>query len=195
MAKHPAIFLDRDGTIIEDKGFINNPLDIEFYPNSFEALQSLQEYFFLFIITNQSGVSKGLITENEVKEVHRYMIGALKAREITIFDIFYCPHKNEDNCKCKKPNPYFIRQAAELYDIDLNKSFIIGDHPSDIQCGINAGVTPIYLLSGHGRKHRNELESDFKICENIFEASEYILSTCKINYLAASNGGIRLKRN
>ena len=177
MAKHPAIFLDRDGTIIEDSGYINNPLNIEFYPYSFEALQNLQGHFLLFIITNQSGVSKGLITENEVEEVNKHIIGALKARGIAIYDTFYCPHKNEDNCECKKPKPYFIHQAAELYNIDLTKSFIVGDHPSDIQCGINAGVTPIYLLSGHGSKHRNELNSDFKICENILEASKYILKS------------------
>ncbi len=177
MAKHPAIFLDRDGTIIEDNGYISNPLNIVFYPNSFEALQILQEHFLLFIITNQSGISKGLITGNEVEEVNKHIIGVLKARGITIYDLFCCPHKNEDNCECKKPKPYFIHHAAGLYNIDLTKSFMVGDHPSDIQCGINGGVTPIYLLSGHGRKHRNEMNSDFKICENILEASKYIMKS------------------
>jgi D,D-heptose 1,7-bisphosphate phosphatase len=181
MAKHPAIFLDRDGTIIEDNGYINNLLDVEFYPYTFNALQKLQEYFLLFIITNQSGISKGLITENEVKEVNQHIVSALKKREITIFDLFYCPHKTEENCECKKPKPYFIHQAARFYNIDLTQSFIIGDHPSDIQCGINAGVTPIYLLSGHGCHHQDELEADIKICNDLSEASKYILSVFKSN--------------
>lgn len=181
MAKYPAIFLDRDGTIIEDKGHINNILDVEFYPYTIKALQNLQEHFLLFIITNQSGVSKGLISENEVKEVNQHLVGTLKTRGITIFDVFYCPHKNEENCDCKKPKPYFIHHAARLYNVDLTRSFMVGDHPSDIQCGINAGVTPIYLLSGHGRKHRDELNADLKICKDLSEASKYIVSTFKNN--------------
>ena len=180
MAKHPAVFLDRDGTIIEDNGYISDPLNIEFYPFSFEALQILQEHFLLFIITNQSGVSKGLITENEVKEVNNTIVNVLKSAGIAIFDIFCCSHKNEDNCECKKPKPYFIHKAAGLYNIDLAKSFIIGDHPSDIQCGKNAGITPIYLLSGHGSKHRNELNRDLVVHENLLEASKYIISTCNL---------------
>jgi D-glycero-D-manno-heptose 1,7-bisphosphate phosphatase len=181
MAKHPAIFLDRDGTIIEDNGHINILSNIEFYTYTFKALQNLQEHFLLFIITNQSGISKGLISEDEVKKVNSHIVGALKTRGITIFDVFYCPHKSEENCECKKPKPYFIHHAAGLYNIDLTKSYMVGDHPSDIQCGINAGVTPIYLLSGHGRKHRNELNADSKICKDLSEASKYILSTYKSN--------------
>lgn len=177
MAKHPAVFLDRDGTIIEDKGYIKSALDIEYFPFSFKALKILQEHFLLFIITNQSGVSKGLISENEVNEVNSHVLDTFKKSGIVIFDLFYCPHKNEDNCGCKKPKPFFIHRAAELYNIDLAKSFIVGDHPSDVQCGINAGITPIYLLSGHGGKHRNELNSDIKICENILEASKHIMKS------------------
>ena len=190
MAKRPAIFLDRDGTIIEDNGYINDPLNIEIYPFSYEALQLLQEHFLLFIITNQSGVSKGLITENEVKEVNNAIENVLKSTGIAIFDVFCCPHKDEDNCVCKKPNPYFIHKAAGLYNIDLAKSFIIGDHPSDIQCGKNAGITPIYLLSGHGRKHINEVEHDLIIHENILDASKYIISTCHLKSIKENHSSV-----
>jgi len=179
MAKHPAIFLDRDGTIIVDNGHINILSNIEFYAYTFKALRNLQEHFLLFIITNQPGVSKRLISENEVKEVNRHIVGELRTRGITIFDVFYCPHKSEENCECKKPKPYFIHHAAKLYNLDLTRSFMVGDHPSDIQCGINAGVTPIYLLSGHGRKHRDELNANLKICKDLSEASKYIVSSYK----------------
>ncbi|MDP2338381.1 MAG: HAD family hydrolase [Bacteroidota bacterium] len=176
MAKHPAVFLDRDGTIIEDIGYIKDPMDLIFYPESFKALQRLQNHFLLFIITNQSGVSKGITTEREVKEVNNYLLEMLKARGIVIYDIFSCPHKTEDNCSCKKPNPYFINKAAELYNLDLAKSFIIGDHPSDVYCGINAGVNPIYVLTGHGKKHQHEITEEVITCKNVLDASNYIVS-------------------
>ncbi len=102
MAKHPAIFLDSDGTIIEDNGYINKTSDVIFYPHIFEALVLLQKHFLLFIITNQSGISKGLISEPEVQGVNKYITETLKAKGIIIFDTFCCPHKNEDNCNCNK---------------------------------------------------------------------------------------------
>jgi D-glycero-D-manno-heptose 1,7-bisphosphate phosphatase len=177
MARHPAIFLDRDGTVIEENGYIDNALNVEFFPYTFKSLELLQKHFLIFIITNQSGISKRLISETDVQEVNRYITETLKTNGITIIDTFYCPHKNEDNCICMKPKPYFINKAAQLYNVDLSESFIIGDHPSDIECGINAGVTPIYLLSGHGRKHLDELTFNSKICNNLLDASKYIIST------------------
>ena len=177
MAKHPAIFLDRDGTIIEDNGHIYKTSDVIFYPHIFKALELLQKHYLLFVITNQSGISKGLISESDVQGVNKYITETLKTKGIAIFDTFYCPHKNEDNCNCKKPKPYFIKKAAQLYNVDLTRSFIIGDHPSDVECGINAGVTPIYLLSGHGNKHKDELLFNSKICNNLSDAAKFIMST------------------
>ncbi len=176
MPKQSAVFLDRDGTIIEDVGHINDSSFVRFYAYTSEALKKLGEHYVLFIITNQSGVSKGIITEKEVIAVNNYIVNTLRLSDIMIQDTFYCTHKNEDRCRCKKPSPFFIHRAAEVYDIDLNSSFIIGDHPSDIECGLNAGVTPIYLLSGHGKKHLDELKYTVQICHNILEASQLILS-------------------
>jgi D-glycero-D-manno-heptose 1,7-bisphosphate phosphatase len=172
--KHPAVFLDRDGTIVEDRGYIKDPSEIIFYPESFPALNMLQEHFLLFIITNQSGISKGLTSETEVQKVNNYIIETLKQEGIAIYDTFSCPHNTEDNCTCKKPKPYFINKAAESYNLNLAESFIVGDHPSDVLCGVNAGVRPIYLLTGHGLKHRHELTHEVKICSNILEAAYYI---------------------
>ena len=101
MAKHPAIFLDRDGTIIKDTGYIKNPLDMIFFSESFKALRLMQDYYLLLIITNQSGIAKGFITEDEVKEVNNYLVDSFNSRKIMINDIFYCPHKREDNCTCE----------------------------------------------------------------------------------------------
>lgn len=175
MAKHPAVFLDRDGTLIDDVGYIQHSSEVCFYPFTFEALSLLQEHFLLFIITNQSGIAKGITAENEVSDVNNHIIKTLKEQDIVIYDVFCCPHKTEDNCECKKPKTYFINKAQQLYNIDLSRTFIIGDHPSDIQCGLNAGITPIYLLTGHGKKHQDEISKETVIYSNLLEASKYII--------------------
>lgn len=181
--KQAAIFLDRDGTLIQDLGYLKNPQEVEFFPETFPTLLKLQEQFLLFIITNQSGISKGITSANEVKLVNDYIVEALKTNGIIISAVFCCPHTNEDNCACKKPKPYFIHQAAELYHLSLDDSYMIGDHPSDMECGLNAGVTPIYVLTGHGEKHKTELNSECIICGNIAEAAKCILETQTINVL------------
>ena len=180
MVKHPAVFLDRDGTIISDVGHIRDSSMVEFFPFSIQALRKLKYHYLLFIITNQSGISKGILTEKEVERVNKDIEDKLVLSNIRISETFFCPHQNKDNCNCKKPNPFFINHAAARYNLDLSRSFIIGDHPSDIECGLNAGVTPIYLLTGHGEKHRDELIHKVHVCENLMDASELILSTLKI---------------
>ncbi len=175
MAKHPAIFLDRDGTLIDDVGYIKQSSEVSFYPFTFEALSRLKEHFLFFIITNQSGIGKGVTTEKEVSEVNEFILKILEQQEIVIADIFCCPHITEDNCDCKKPKTYFIEKAVQMYNIDLSRSFIIGDHPSDVQCGLNAGITPIYVLTGHGQMHRDELSDGVVVCSNLLEASKHII--------------------
>ena len=179
MPKHPAVFLDRDGTIIEDVGYIHHSSLVAFYSFSFKALQILQNHFLLFIVTNQSGIAKGIVTEKQVEAVNQHITDHLISNGIEVYDTFYCPHKNEDACHCKKPSPFFLNLAARLYNVDLSRSFMIGDHPSDVECGVNAGVTPIYVRSGHGIKHQSELAREVCICGNILDASEFILSTIK----------------
>ena len=175
MAKHPAVFLDRDGTLIDDAGYIKHASEVSFFPFTFEALSLLQEHFLLFIITNQSGIAKGITTEKEVSDVNQYIIETLKKQGIAIYDVFCCPHKSEDNCKCRKPETHFISRAQQLYNIDLSRSYISGDHPSDVQCGLNACITPVYLLTGHGQKHLNEISKETAVCANLLEASKYII--------------------
>lgn len=175
MAKHPAIFLDRDGTIIEDKGYLRDPSDIVLFPSSIRALKELQEHFLLFIITNQSGISNGNLTHQEVIRINKTLLNILKDENVIIYDDYYCPHTKEDNCNCRKPQPYFVLKAAMDYNLDLDNSFILGDHPTDVLCGINAGITPVYLRSGHGEKHIGDVPSGVKVCENILAASSFII--------------------
>jgi len=115
----------------------------------------LQEYFLLFIITNQSGISKGITTDFEVELVNKYIVETLLFNGIIINQVFGCRHKTEDNCICRKQKSYFIKLADELFNLNLRKSFIVDNHPcNEEECGLNVGLTPIYVLTNQGNKHR-----------------------------------------
>lgn len=172
----PAVFLDRDGTIIEDRGYLRHPKEISFFPETLQSLARLQHSFVLFIVTNQSGVAEGRISLLEVKSVNDYILAHLKKNGIAIRDVYVCPHQRSDNCRCMKPNPYFLLLAAHQYGISLPHSFVIGDHPHDVKFAQNGGATGIYVLSGHGRKHQSELQPDVCIANDIAQAVSMILS-------------------
>jgi len=174
-SRKAAIFLDRDGTIIEDRGYLRDASEIAFYPETFEALQRLQDRFLLFIVTNQTGVAKGVLTIKDVERINRRVIAALSERGIAVTDVYVCPHRRMDDCPCIKPKPYFLRKAAERYGIDLGLSFTIGDHPHDIQLARNAGARGIYVLSGHGRKHLAEISDGIEVVNGIKQAAEKII--------------------
>ena len=169
-----AVFLDRDGTIIEDRGNLGDPSEVVFYPESFEALGRLGEHFLLFIVTNQRGISDGLVSRAQVDAVNAYVVARLAEEGVRITDVYVCPHKRSDGCECIKPNTYFLDEAAERYEIDLRQSFSVGDHPHDVQFGVNAGGGGIYVLTGHGRKHSPELHPDTVVTDGIAQAADYI---------------------
>ncbi len=171
-----AVFLDRDGTIIEDIGHLRDPSDVVFFPEIFEALRKLQEHFHLFIVTNQGGIAEGRVTRREANRVNHGIVSALFDRGIEVQDVYTCPHRRSDNCRCIKPKPYFLSKAAELYGINLNASFTVGDHPHDIQLARNVGARGIYVLTGHGWKHLDELPEDTEITSGMAEAAETIMS-------------------
>lgn len=184
-----AVFLDRDGTIIEDRGHLRNPSEVAFLPEALEALRELQKRFLLFIVTNQSGVAKGVITRNDVNCVNTHVIAKLAEAGIKICDLYVCPHRRSDKCRCIKPEPYFLRKAAKVYGLDLKRSFTIGDHPHDIQLAYNVGAMGIYVLTGHGWKHFDELPEDAKTASGMAEAAEMIMS-----HYTAPRGGRRRKQ-
>jgi len=158
MGLNKAIILDRDGTLIEDKDYAFKVEDFELLPGVIEGLKILQENFLLFIVTNQSGIGKGYYTDREFHKFNDHLIRILKEHQIRIERTFYCPHVREDNCECKKPKIKYIREIVDGWNVDINNSWVIGDHPSDILFGINAGSRTVYLISGHGKKHLHELE-------------------------------------
>lgn len=174
--KNAAIFLDRDGTIIEDNGHLSDLSKVVFFQETFDALHRLQQYFLLFIVTNQPGVARGLISREDVNYINSGLVRRLTKARIDITDIYVCPHEQSSNCDCIKPKPYFLQKAANDYHIDLRRSFVIGDHPCDIQLAKNVDARGIYVLTGHGRKHVDELPEDTEVVSGIMEAAEKIIS-------------------
>lgn len=132
-----AFFLDRDGTIIIDKGYLNNPGDIEFIEGIPALLKKIKEKGYLIVIvSNQSGVARGYFDENTVKLVNMMLAEKLKTEyDIEIDGIYYCPHHpeygNQKQCNCRKPKPGMILKAAEELKIDTTRSVMVGDKESD----------------------------------------------------------------
>jgi len=173
-----AVFLDRDGTLIEDIGYAHRIEDLHFLPGVIEGLERLQEHFLFFIITNQSGIERGLYTVDDFHKFHNYFLYQLKCHGIEIERTYYCPHVG--GCDCKKPSTKYIDEAIRLFGIESRDSWVIGDHPSDITMGKNARCKTVYLLTGHGKKHLGELEKEARptmISNDFLSAVESILSS------------------
>ena len=136
-----AVFLDRDDTIIVDKGYLKNPDGIEFLPGIFNGLQFLQNAGYSLIqVSNQSGIGRGYFTEEDYFAVTKRLNDLLNINGITFTGYYYCPHAPNVNCKCRKPKPYLAQKAAIDFDIDLKNSYMVGDKPSDIEFGKNFGA-------------------------------------------------------
>jgi D-glycero-D-manno-heptose 1,7-bisphosphate phosphatase len=170
-----AIILDRDGTLNDDPGYVHKIEHFKLYPNTIKALQSLKGFRF-FIITNQSGIGRGFFTLEDFKKFNDHLVSALEKGNVRIEKTYVCHHHPDEKCGCRKPNIKFIKEIEKSYDIDLKNSWVIGDHPHDIEMGKNAGCKTVYVLTGHGDKHMKELEikPDF-IAKDLYEASKIIL--------------------
>ncbi|HWO95284.1 MAG TPA: HAD family hydrolase [Bacillus sp. (in: firmicutes)] len=145
-----AVFLDRDGVInevlTERVKFVNKPHQLYFLPGVPEAIKKLNAQFdYIFVVTNQGGVGLGFMKEEQLKKVHDHMIAELKKEGATIHDVAYCPHKPKAGCACRKPGSKMIEDLAEKYDIDLSKSYMVGDTDTDIQAGKKAGTKGVFL--------------------------------------------------
>lgn len=157
----PAVFLDRDGTIIEDKGNLSSPETVRFIPDCIPSLAAIAPDYLFFLVTNQGGVGKGDITLSQVESVNSFIADELSRQGIELTDIYVCPHDKDTPCDCRKPSPMFLHKAARDYNIDLANSYMIGDHPHDIITGQRAGASSIYVLTGHGIRHRSQLGENF----------------------------------
>ncbi len=158
-----------------------------FFTQTIPALRRLDD-FVLFIVTNQSGIALGHVRAEEARTVNDYIVRRLDEEGIRIHEVYCCPHQRSDGCQCIKPNPHFLRVAEQRYDIDLARSFVVGDHPSDIDCAHAVGARGIYVLTGHGARHRTEVPIGGSIVADIAWAAETILLNHAVGILRA--GGI-----
>ena len=179
-----AVFLDRDGTIIEDIGYINDCSKIIFLPGVTESIKLLNESGFkVIVVTNQAGVARGYFTEETANEINHCVWHMLADKGAFIDKIYYCPHHIEGtvdeykkDCYCRKPNPGMIEKAAYEFDIDLSNSFLIGDKSSDIEAGLRVGCKTILLAYENygGEENEPELMAHY-VAKDLYEAAKWLL--------------------
>jgi D-glycero-D-manno-heptose 1,7-bisphosphate phosphatase len=153
MPQRPGIFLDRDGTVIYDTGYIGDPDLVEFMPEVLPALRRFQEDgYLLIVISNQSGIGRGVITQAQYEVVARRIADQLSDYGIYTAT-YYCPHSPDNHCECRKPSPSLLLRAARDLEIDLTRSYMIGDRLTDVEAGAAAGCRTI-LLAQSGSAER-----------------------------------------
>jgi len=154
-----AIFMDRDGTICDEVGYINHVSRSRLLPNSLEAIRLVNRAGYMAIVaTNQSGVARGLFDESLVEQVHRQLAGWVEAAGGRLDALYYCPHHPREgqppyraDCDCRKPRPGMLARAAREHDIDLASSWMIGDSLVDLEAGAAVGAGVVHVLTGYGR--------------------------------------------
>ena len=161
-----AIFLDRDGTINVEKDYLHRIEDFVLEKGVIEGLKILRDLGYIFVVvTNQSGIARGYYSEEDVILLNKQINEILRKDGINIEKFYYCPHHPEKGvgkykvkCSCRKPETGMLDEAVKDFDIDRAHSYMIGDNISDIKAGINAGVKPILVTTGHGMEHIDEVK-------------------------------------
>lgn len=186
--KRRAVFLDRDGTINVDVGYPNRWDQIAIYPYAFEAVRRLKAARFLtLVVTNQSGIGRGLLTEADLTAIHSRMTEEFVKQGAPLDAIYHCPHFDAAgiaagglDCGCRKPAPGMGFRAAAEFDIDLARSFMVGDKVEDILFGLNIGAAPILVRTGYGQMSEPKLEAmgirPACVADDLAAATDWILA-------------------
>ena len=154
-----AVFLDRDGVINYNRNdYVKQWAEFQFLPGALNALSRLSaSHLVVVVVTNQSAVGRGLLNILDLEYIHAQMTRIIREHGGRIDRVLYCPHHPQDNCACRKPQPGLLKQAAYALDIDLTRSYLIGDAISDIQAAQAAGCFPLLVLTGRGAAARQAL--------------------------------------
>ncbi len=179
------VFLDRDGTINQEVDYLRSPDDLRLLAGAAAGIRELNQCGCrVFVITNQSGIARGLLTEQQLDAIHQKLRTELKAENAYLDAIYYCPHHPEGNqpyrmlCDCRKPNTGMIDRAVKEFQVDAKQSFVVGDRLLDIQTGKNVGAQTILVLTGYGRQELQycrdqNVQIDF-VAENLYDAVAHI---------------------
>jgi D-glycero-D-manno-heptose 1,7-bisphosphate phosphatase len=182
-----AVFLDRDGTIVDEVGFLSSPDALVLRPGSVEGLRLLQQNGFLLVVcTNQSGVARGYFTEEKLGEIHDALVKMLAAEGVRLDAIYYCPHhpnsaqdQYRKDCDCRKPNAGMLKKAARDLGIDPRKSFAIGDSLRDLAAGREIGARTVLIFTGSPERlgeMLREAQRPDNACATLAEAARWIVS-------------------
>ena len=183
----PAVFLDRDGTMVHDVGYLSRLDDLRWFPWTVEAVRLLNRVGFLVCVTtNQGGIGLGYYTEAFLHDVHAHMATTLEQGGARVDGWFHCPHHPEARiealraaCDCRKPRPGMIHQAVARFDIDLARSFVIGDKLADIALAENAGARGILVRTGYGedvvRAHGSVVPGATHVAADLMAATAWLL--------------------
>lgn len=177
MTGEAAVFLDRDGTINEDAGYLSDPGGLKIIAGATEAIKRLNERGIkVIVVTNQSGVGRGFCGDGDVEAVNKRLIEALGAGGAYVDGIYYCPHHPEDGCGCRKPEPGLARMAALEHGIALSRSYVVGDKATDIQLAVNMRAKGVLVLTGAGPDELKKIDAppDF-VARDILNAVEWIM--------------------
>lgn len=197
--KRRAVFLDRDGTISEEMGYVNHLSRFIIFPYAAAAIRRLnQANLPVIVVTNQSGVARNFFPESLINEVHDKMKRELAAAGARVDGIYYCPHIRDDNCTCRKPIPGMLEQAAREHSLDLATSILVSDRYDDISMGQSVGCRSILVLSGYGRGEYEYHRRDWPrqpdhVVEDLTAAVDLILGASVTTNLGKKSG--RKRRN
>jgi len=180
------VVLDRDGTIIVERHYLSDPEQVELLPGAAEGMRRLAEMGLgLVMVTNQSGIARGYFDENRLGEIHQRVQELLAAENVYLDGIYYCPHHPDEGCRCRKPEPGMIQQAAQDLGFLASESFVIGDKPCDIELGQREGATTLLVRTGYGAQVEAEqtAQPDY-VVDSLTDAARAIQSQ-----LASVGGG------
>jgi D-glycero-D-manno-heptose 1,7-bisphosphate phosphatase len=179
--RQPAVFLDRDGTINEEMGYINHLSRFKLLPQAVPAIRRLNAAGLkVVVVTNQSGAARGYFPASLVDEIHALLQKILAAGGAHLDGIYTCLHHPNEGCACRKPRPTLMERAARDLNLDLSRSYVVGDRYNDIETAANAGVKGILVLTGYGRGEYEYLRSAQKVqpvhvADDLLDAVEWIL--------------------
>ncbi len=184
--KNKGVFFDRDGTLNPDPGYINDPARFAFFPGVVGVLRRLSAAGFkLFVVSNQSGVSRGKITRKQLGGIDRKMRRLLASKGVLLDGAAYCLHHPDEKCSCRKPGTKLVADLAERHAVDLSRSWFVGDKAADIECGRNAGCKTILVRAGR-KAARSGVFADF-VEENVLASAERILEQERTGYRSDSD--------
>jgi D-glycero-D-manno-heptose 1,7-bisphosphate phosphatase len=176
-----AVFLDRDGTLIEERHYLHLPEEVAVYPRAAQALRRLRDADYeLFLVTNQSGVGRGYFSMADVEKVHAHLEAELARDGVNIARIYTAPEAPDQPSRGRKPSPQFLFDARDEFGIDLARSYMIGDKLIDLECGQNAGVRRSLLVrTGYGTSAETDLRGSLDtalVVDDLGAAADWILS-------------------